>query len=78
DGLHADVLNKALAPLDHAFQFGSETPSFMQDFEPLSVEKVSIASLLPEITGSQTTKINKDHFVKRDVTERFCPNCAAL
>ncbi|ELK7894692.1 type I-E CRISPR-associated protein Cse1/CasA [Salmonella enterica] len=78
DGLHADVLHKALAPLEHAFQFGAETPSFMQDFEPLSGEKVSIASLLPEIPGAQTTKFNKDHFVKRGVTERFCPHCAAL
>ncbi|MBJ3867179.1 type I-E CRISPR-associated protein Cse1/CasA, partial [Salmonella enterica subsp. enterica serovar Indiana] len=69
---------KALAPLEHAFQFGAETPSFMQDFEPLSGEKVSIASLLPEIPGAQTTKFNKDHFVKRGVTERFCPHCAAL
>ncbi len=31
DGLHADALHKALAPLEHAFQFGAETPSFMQD-----------------------------------------------
>lgn len=54
DGLHADVLHKALAPLEHAFQFGAESPSFMQDFEPLSGEKVSIASLLPEIPGAQT------------------------
>ncbi len=27
DGLHADALHKALAPLEHAFQFGAETPS---------------------------------------------------
>ncbi|WP_159317467.1 type I-E CRISPR-associated protein Cse1/CasA [Salmonella enterica] len=78
DGLHADALHKALAPLEHAFQFGAESPSFMQDFEPLTGEKVSIASLLPEIPGAQTTKFNKDHFVKRGVTERFCPHCAAL
>ncbi|MBJ3372467.1 type I-E CRISPR-associated protein Cse1/CasA, partial [Salmonella enterica subsp. enterica serovar Typhimurium] len=45
DGLHADALHKALAPLEHAFQFGAESPSFMQDFEPLTGEKVSIASL---------------------------------
>lgn len=78
DGLCADELHKALAPLEHAFQFGPESPSFMQDFEPLTGEKVSIASLLPEIPGAQTTKFNKDHFIKRGVTERFCPHCAAL
>lgn len=78
DGLSADALYRALEPLEHAFQFGGETPSFMQDFERLTGEKVSIASLLPEIPGAQTTKFNKDHFVKRGVTERFCPHCAAL
>ncbi len=78
DGLSADTLHSALQPLEHAFQFGANTPSFMQDFEPLTGEKVSIASLLPEIPGAQTTKFNKDHFVKRGVTERFCPHCAAL
>lgn len=78
DGLTEPMLREALAPLEHAFQFGAETPSFMQDFEPLTGEKVSIASLLPETPGAQTTKFNKDHFVKRGVTERFCPHCAAL
>ncbi|QMF21085.1 type I-E CRISPR-associated protein Cse1/CasA [Citrobacter freundii] len=78
EGLSADTLHQALAPLEPAFQFGADTPSFMQDFEPLSGEKVSIASLLPEIPGAQTIKFNKDHFVKRGVTERFCPYCAAL
>lgn len=78
EGLSADALQRALEPLKPAFQFGADTPSFMQDFEQLSGEKVSIASLLPEIPGAQTTKFNKDHFVKRGVTERFCPHCAAL
>jgi CRISPR system Cascade subunit CasA len=50
----------------------------MQDFEALTGEKVSIASLLPETPGAQTIKLNKDHFVKRGITERFCPHCAAL
>lgn len=78
EGLTADMLRRALEPLDSAFQFGPDAPAFMQDFEPLSGEKVSIATLLPEIPGAQTTKLNKDHFVKRGITERFCPHCAAL
>ncbi|ELY3084769.1 type I-E CRISPR-associated protein Cse1/CasA [Klebsiella aerogenes] len=78
DELSADVLQRALEPLESAFLFGADTPSFMQDFEPLNGEKVSIASLLPEIPGVQTTKLNKDHFVKRGVKDRFCPHCAAL
>lgn len=78
DGLSADALHRALEPLEHAFQFGPDTPSFMQDFAPLTGDKDSIASLLPEIPGVQTKKFNKDHFIKRGVTERFCPHCAAL
>lgn len=78
EGLTEETLREALTPLEHAFQFGAESPSFMQDFEPLRGEKVSIASLLPETPGAQTTKFNKDHFIKRGVTERFCPHCAAL
>ncbi|TLV21296.1 type I-E CRISPR-associated protein Cse1/CasA [Klebsiella indica] len=78
DGLSAEKLRQALEPLESAFQFGADTPSFMQDFEPIGGEKVSIASLLPEIPGAQTTKFNKDHFVKRGVTQHFCSHCAAL
>lgn len=51
DGLSADTLHSALQPLEHAFQFGANTPSFMQDFEPLTGEKVSIASLSPSRCG---------------------------
>ncbi len=77
-GLHNEAVRRAFAPLEAAFQFGSDSPSFMQDFEPLSGEKVAIASLLPEIPGAQGIKLNKDLFIKRDVTRHFCPHCAAL
>lgn len=77
-GLSAETLVAALAPLEAAFQFGPDTPSFMQDFDSLGGDKVSIASLLPEVPGAQTTKFNKDHFIKRGVTNSFCPHCAAL
>ena len=50
----------------------------MQDFEALTGDKVQVASLLPEIPGAQTTKFNKDHFIKRGVTEYLCPHCSAL
>lgn len=78
DGLQDAAVRRAFAPLEAAFQFGSESPSFMQDFEPLTGEKVDIASLLPEIPGAQGIKLNKDLFIKRDVTRYFCPHCAAL
>lgn len=78
EGLSAETLVAALAPLEAAFQFGPDTPSFMQDFDSLAGDKVSITSLLPEVPGAQTTKFNKDHFIKRGVTNSFCPHCAAL
>lgn len=78
DGLEAEKLREALLPLEHAFQFGPDSPSFMQDFEALTGDKVPVASLLPEIPGVQTTKFNKDHFIKRGVTEHLCPQCSAL
>ncbi|HAN3907922.1 TPA: type I-E CRISPR-associated protein Cse1/CasA [Escherichia coli] len=67
DGLEAEKLREALLSLEHAFQFGADSPSFMQDFEALKGDKVQVASLLPEIPGAQTTKFNKDHFIKRGV-----------
>lgn len=78
EGLETGKVREALLPLESAFQFGADSPSFIQDFDALTGEKVSIASLLPEIPGSQTTKFNKDHFIKRDVTEHFCSHCAVL
>ena len=78
DGLESEKLREALLSLEHAFQFGPDSPSFMQDFEALTGDKVQVASLLPEIPGAQTTKFNKDHFIKRGVTEYLCPHCSAL
>lgn len=78
DGLKPESVRRAFAPLEAAFQFGAESPSFMQDHELLSGEKIAIASLLPENPGAQTTRYNKDLFIKRDVTQHFCPQCAAL
>ncbi len=78
DGLTAETIRNALAPLEKLFEFGPDTPSFMQDFEPLDGESVALALLLPETPGAQTLKLNKDHFVKRGTTEKFCPHCAAL
>ncbi|CAM6288488.1 type I-E CRISPR-associated protein Cse1/CasA [Citrobacter sedlakii] len=78
EGLPEEKFRSALAHIEPAFQFGPQTPSFMQDFEPLTGENVLIASLLPETPGVQAIKLHKDHFIKRGVTERFCPHCAAL
>jgi CRISPR system Cascade subunit CasA len=53
-------------------------PLFYAGFRSVKRRKSLDSLLLPEIPGAQTTKFNKDHFVKRGVTEHFCPHCAAL
>ncbi|MDW2741849.1 type I-E CRISPR-associated protein Cse1/CasA [Atlantibacter subterraneus] len=78
DGLNNEKVKHALLPLAEHFIFGESSPSFMQDIEPLAGESVDIALLLPETPGNQAIKLNKDHFIKRDVTKYFCPHCAAL
>lgn len=78
DGLTEQQVNDAFFRLEHAFQFGPASPSFMQDLEPLQGEPIAIGQLLVEAPGAQTTKFNKDHFVKRGTLERLCPHCAAL
>ncbi|MBS0970676.1 type I-E CRISPR-associated protein Cse1/CasA [Nissabacter archeti] len=78
DGLTEQQVTEAFARLEHAFQFGPASPSFMQDIEPLKGDPIAIGQLLVEAPGAQTTKFNKDHFVKRGTLEKLCPHCAAL
>lgn len=78
DGLEAEKLREALLLLEHAFQFGPDSPSFMQDFEELRVKVSSIASLLPDTPGKQTKERNKDHFIKRDTIQHICLHCVPL
>ncbi|MGS0065777.1 type I-E CRISPR-associated protein Cse1/CasA, partial [Escherichia coli] len=69
---------EALLLLVHAFQFGPDSPSFMQDFEELRVKVSSIASLLPDTPGKQTKERNKDHFIKRGTIQHICLHCVPL
>lgn len=78
DGLEAEKLREALLSLEHAFQFGPDSPSFMQDFDELKVKATSIASLLPDAPGKQTKERNTDHFIKRDTTQHLCLHCVPL
>lgn len=78
DGMTESAWQQALAPLKTAMQFGSQKPAFLQSFEPLDTEASPIAGLLIDAPGGNTLKLNKDHFIKRDVCERMCPHCAAI
>ncbi|MDB5969444.1 MAG: hypothetical protein JWQ90_1894 [Hydrocarboniphaga sp.] len=75
-----DALRSTLAPLAPWFALGGDGARFMQDFAPQDLaeqEPDDIAALLIESPGEQSTKFNKDLFVKRGGVQALCPPCAA-
>jgi len=78
EGINTASWLRALKALSPAMQFGSQKPSFLQSFETLEGENSIIAGLLIDAPGGNTLKLNKDHFVKRHVTEQICPHCAVM
>ena len=74
-----EELDAAFAPFQDAFELGGDGARFMQDFDPLADKPPGpIASLLIEAPGAQTREHNADHFVKRGMADRICPDCAAM
>ncbi len=73
------TLAECMAPLATAFEFDGSGPRFMQDASLGAGEGVlcDIGSLLIEAPGENTTKDNRDLFIKRGSIERLCPACAA-
>ncbi|GAA3587098.1 type I-E CRISPR-associated protein Cse1/CasA [Gibbsiella greigii] len=78
DGIDAAAWRQALATITEAMQFGPQKPAFLQDFSSLESENTSISGLLIDAPGGNTLKLNKDHFIKRNSYQRFCPHCAAI
>lgn len=74
-------LDKKFSKYLDAFDFSSEGPTFMQDFnlEDGKGEAASkpVSALLIEAPGGKTLKDNLDHFVKRGTVEQLCPICTA-
>lgn len=74
-----EELDVAFAPYRDAFVLDGDGPRFMQDLDPLADRPDGpVASLLIEAPGAQTVKLNADHFIKRGLAERVCPDCAAM
>ena len=73
-----DELKARFASMAHAFEFDSEGPAFMQDFDLPEGESKPIAALLIESPGGKTLRDNLDHFIKRGRVEGVCHACAAL
>ncbi len=77
----SDALNRALAALPDAFVLDGDGPRFMQDFvvrDFAEAEVNSIDRLLFDTPGEQTTKLNRDLFVKRGRGSVFGYPAAAM
>jgi CRISPR system Cascade subunit CasA len=61
-----------------AFEFDTEGPAFMQDFDLPDGETKPISALLIDAPGGKTLRDNLDHFIKRGQVEAICYPCAAL
>ena len=70
-------LREVLAPFVEAFEFDTDGPAFMQDFDLPESEYVGIAALLIDAPGNKTITDNKDHFVHREGVQQVCLSCAA-
>jgi CRISPR system Cascade subunit CasA len=74
----AEELKSRFSDVSFAFELEGER-AFMQDFTPSELtNELDIAALLIEAPGDQTLEQNKDHFIKRDLVERLCPQCVAM
>ena len=76
DGLTPEAVQKAFAPLDAAFQFGSESPSFMQDFAASTVKKSLLLHCCrrsPVRKRSGSTKICSSNAMSLSVSAHTAP-----
>lgn len=76
----ATALRAALAPLAPWFALDGQGVRFMQDFAPQELADQhpnDVAALLIEAPGEQSTKLNKDLFVKRGSVQALCEPCVA-
>jgi CRISPR system Cascade subunit CasA len=60
------------------FEFDTDGPAFMQDYDLAEGEQKPISALLIEAPGGKTIKDNLDHFVRRGRFNAICPSCAAI
>jgi CRISPR system Cascade subunit CasA len=71
------TLCEVFASYADAFEFDTDGPAFMQDFDLPESEHVGIAALLIDAPGGKTVTDNKDHFVHRNGVQQVCYSCAA-
>ena len=73
-------LRQAFERFAEAFELiNDDGPAFMQDFNlSEKARTTSINALLTTSPGGNTTKLNKDLFIKRTSAPGFCPSCTAM
>jgi len=73
-----ELLRNKFNAVTDAFELAGAGPRFMQDFSLLDTDPVPVSGLLIEAPGGNTTKLNKDLFIKRGGCNAICPACAAM
>jgi CRISPR system Cascade subunit CasA len=73
-----DALDRAFAPLRHAFELDGGGLRFLQDLDDLEGDPVPVSQLLIEAPGGNTVKKNLDHFVHRGRVETLSRAAAAM
>jgi CRISPR system Cascade subunit CasA len=74
-----EVLSKALAQVEHAFNVSGDGPLFMQDFDLLTEQaSTTVSGLLIEAPGANGIKLNTDHFIKRGIGNVMSVQMAVL
>jgi len=70
-------LKQTFETISKAFEFETDGPAFMQDYDLPDGETKAVSALLIEAPGGKTEKDNLDHFIKRGLVKAICPHCAA-
>jgi CRISPR system Cascade subunit CasA len=74
-----EELRERFLPFAESFEFRSDGPSFMEDFDlGLKGAVNPVGALLPESPGKNTAECNTDHFIKAGKISELCERCAAL
>ena len=73
-----EELRERFVAMRHAFEFDTQGPAFMQDFDLPEDKPKPISALLIDAPGDKTERDNLDHFIKSGHVTRICPICSAL
>ena len=73
-----EELKAAFTRYEHAFNLGGDGPRFMQDYDELDANPLSITDLLIDVPTGKTLDDNKDHFIKDHSGSQMAKPIAAM